>query len=194
MSLVDQFNEYNSDFEEITYNRNIIDSHIKKHKENNTLPDLNIVDKEAKKLINELRAEIEEVKKAIDNKMNGELEIQPMHDKKIIKKDENSSVSEREGFKKSKSFEKQLRTVNNKFKDKYYKIKSSKNYMKFLINKNIIKDKGKLQKLMMLSATILAVAIASGTMNILLLLAPVGFLIFRKLWRSMKHKLKLRKI
>ncbi|CDU17377.1 fam-b protein [Plasmodium yoelii] len=40
LSLVDQFNDCNDD-EEITNLRNIIDSQIKKHKESNTLPDLN---------------------------------------------------------------------------------------------------------------------------------------------------------
>ncbi|EAA19320.1 hypothetical protein [Plasmodium yoelii yoelii] len=86
LSLVDQFNDCNDD-EEITNLRNIIDSQIKKHKESNTLPDLNNVDKKTKKLIHGLHKEIEEFKKELDNKGDNELAIQPIHDKIIIKKE-----------------------------------------------------------------------------------------------------------
>ncbi|EUD74082.1 hypothetical protein YYG_00029 [Plasmodium vinckei petteri] len=77
-SFANQFNDYNYDEEEITNIRNAIDSHIKEHKENNTLPNLNNVDKKTKKLIYELQKELEYVKKEIDNIRNNELAIQPL--------------------------------------------------------------------------------------------------------------------
>ncbi|CAD2105366.1 fam-b protein [Plasmodium vinckei petteri] len=49
LSPSNQFNGYNDDDEEIKNLQNIIDSHITKHKENNTLPNLNNVDKKTKK-------------------------------------------------------------------------------------------------------------------------------------------------
>ncbi|SCL83026.1 Protein of unknown function (DUF2031), putative, partial [Plasmodium berghei] len=58
-----------------------------------------VEDSKTKKIINELRKELEEVKKELDNKRNDELAIQPIENKKIIKKDGNSSVSEHEDFK-----------------------------------------------------------------------------------------------
>ncbi|ETB56989.1 hypothetical protein YYC_05336 [Plasmodium yoelii 17X] len=94
LSLVSQFNDYNGGNKEIEYLRNIIYSHIKKRKESNTSFNLKNVDSKTKKLINKFRKELEELTKELDNKINGELAIQPIHDKIIIKKNENSSVSE----------------------------------------------------------------------------------------------------
>ncbi|ETB63238.1 hypothetical protein YYC_00077 [Plasmodium yoelii 17X] len=191
LNLVDQFNDCNDD-EEITNLRNIIDSHIKKHKESNTLPDLNNVDKKTKKLVNELRTELEEIKKELDNKMNGELAMQPINDKRIIKKDENSSVSEHEDFKQLESFEKKLRTKNDKFKVEYCEIKFSKKYMGLKINKKLTKKEEKLFKsLMVFSVIILLLMIASGTMKLLLLFAPAVLLIFRSCRRIRKYCFKL---
>ncbi|SCL88449.1 Protein of unknown function (DUF2031), putative, partial [Plasmodium chabaudi chabaudi] len=51
-SIANQFSDFDHD-EEMIRLRNIIDSHIKKHKENNTLPNLNNADKKTKKLIYE---------------------------------------------------------------------------------------------------------------------------------------------
>ncbi|VTZ71642.1 fam-b protein [Plasmodium yoelii] len=98
LSLANQFNECNDydDDEKMIFLRNTIDSHIKEHKENNTLPDLNNVDKKTKKIIRKLQKELEEVKKELDNKRNNEIEIQPIQDKTITKKDENNSVSKDE--------------------------------------------------------------------------------------------------
>ncbi|ETB57260.1 hypothetical protein YYC_05056 [Plasmodium yoelii 17X] len=48
--------------------------------------DLNTVDNKTRDIIHELRKELEEVKKELDNKRNDELEIQPIEDKKITKK------------------------------------------------------------------------------------------------------------
>ncbi|CAD2112567.1 fam-b protein [Plasmodium vinckei] len=47
-SLANQFNDCNDDDKEITNLRNAVDSHIKEHKESNTLPNLNTVDKKRK--------------------------------------------------------------------------------------------------------------------------------------------------
>ncbi|CDU17387.1 fam-b protein [Plasmodium yoelii] len=192
LSLANQFNDYDNDDEEMISIRNIIDSHIKKHKENNTLPDLNNVDKRTKKLIHGLHKEIEEFKKELDNKGDNELAIQPIHDKIIIKKDENSSVSEHEDFKQLKNSENILEINDDKFDDKYYEIKTSNNYKKFKINENIKKDKEKpLKKLLMVSFTILLAMIVSGTIKLLLILAPLGALIFRS-WRKVrKYSFKL---
>ncbi|SCL83656.1 fam-b protein, partial [Plasmodium berghei] len=104
LSLINQFNDDNDDDEEIIYLRNSIDSHIKMHEENNTLPDLKNVDKKTEQLIDELRKELEDVTKELDNKRSGAVAMQFLHDKRIIKKDENSSVSEHEDLKQLKIF------------------------------------------------------------------------------------------
>ncbi|EAA17479.1 hypothetical protein YYC_05595 [Plasmodium yoelii 17X] len=126
LSLANQFNDCNDGNKEIAYLRNIIDSHIKKHKETNTLLNLKNVDSKIKKLINKSRKELEKLAKELDNKMNGELAIQPIHDKRIIKKDENSSVSEHEDFKQLEN-------------DEYNEITSSSNCKKLKISRNLKK-------------------------------------------------------
>ncbi|VTZ70662.1 fam-b protein [Plasmodium chabaudi chabaudi] len=115
--LANQFNDCNDGDGEITKLRNDIDSHIKNHKENNTLPNLNNVDKKTKKLIYELQKEFEEVKKDLDNKRNGELETQPIQNKKIIKKDKNISVSKHERFKQWENYENALVSDDDSFED-----------------------------------------------------------------------------
>ncbi|CDU19171.1 hypothetical protein YYC_02086 [Plasmodium yoelii 17X] len=191
LNLVDQFNDCNGD-EEITKLRNIIDSQIKKHKESNTLPDLNNVDKKTKKLINELLTELEEVKKEIDNKRNDEMAIQPIQDKRITKKDENISVSEHEGFNQLENEGNFLETANNKFKDEYHKIKGNKQYRTFKINEDIKRDEvGTFRRAMMLAVTLFLVVIASGTMQLLLLVAPFGLIIYKKWKRIKKYSFKL---
>ncbi|EAA15180.1 hypothetical protein [Plasmodium yoelii yoelii] len=126
LNLANQFNEYNDDDKEIVYIRNAINSHIKKCKESNTLLNLKNVDIKAKKIINKFRKELEKLTKELDNKINDELGIQSIHDKIIIKKDENSSVSKHEDF---KQFE----------NDKYNEITSSSNYKKLKTNRNLKK-------------------------------------------------------
>ncbi|KEG02414.1 fam-b protein [Plasmodium vinckei vinckei] len=98
LSLVSQLNDHNDDDEVIKKIQNIIDSHINKHKESNTLPNLNNVDKKTKKLIYELRKELDEVKKEIDNIRNNKLAIQPIEDKRIVNRHEVVSVSNYEGL------------------------------------------------------------------------------------------------
>ncbi|SCL83935.1 Protein of unknown function (DUF2031), putative, partial [Plasmodium berghei] len=98
LSLASQLGDCVEGNKEIAHLRNIIDSHIKKHKGSSTSLDLKNVDSKTKKIIDDLRTELEEVKREIDNKRNGELAIHSIDDKIIIKKDENSSVSEHEDF------------------------------------------------------------------------------------------------
>ncbi|CAD2096378.1 Plasmodium exported protein, unknown function [Plasmodium vinckei brucechwatti] len=133
-SLVNQLNDCNDDDEEITNLRNAIDSHIKNHKENNTLPNLNNLDGKTKKLIYKIQKELNEAKKELDNIGNDELSIQPIQDKRVIKKNENN-----------------FEIDNNKFNNEYNEIKSINNYnilnkldLSILINKNIsyIEDLG----------------------------------------------------
>ncbi|VUC58736.1 fam-b protein [Plasmodium berghei ANKA] len=128
LNLASQLGDCVEGNKEIAHLRNIIDSHIKKHKGSSTSLDLKNVDSKTKKIINELRKELEEVKKELDNKRNDELAIQPIENKKIIKKDGNSSVSEHEDFK-------QLENNKNN------KIESSNCYMKSKLTKKIKKKK-----------------------------------------------------
>ncbi|CAD2093992.1 fam-b protein [Plasmodium vinckei brucechwatti] len=127
LDISNQFNDYNDSDEEITNRRNIINSHVKKHKGNNTLPNLNNVDNKTKKLIHELRKELEEVKKELDNKRNGELEIQLIQDKRIIKKGEHI-----------------LEAKYDNFKYEYDEIISSNNYEELKIDKKLKKEEKKL--------------------------------------------------
>ncbi|CDU18704.1 fam-b protein [Plasmodium yoelii] len=103
LSLANQINNYNDDNEEIIYIRNAIDSHIKEHEENNTLPDLNSLDKRTKKLIIKLRKELEEVKNELYNIGNSE----------ITKTDENNSVSEGEDYNQLENEVNSLETEHN---------------------------------------------------------------------------------
>ncbi|EUD69907.1 hypothetical protein YYG_04781 [Plasmodium vinckei petteri] len=75
-----QFDLY--DFYQSTSN-----SHIKKHKENNTLPNLNNADEKTRNLIYKLQKELKETKRKLDNIKNDELSIQPIQDKRVIKID-----------------------------------------------------------------------------------------------------------
>ncbi|ETB63547.1 hypothetical protein YYC_00003 [Plasmodium yoelii 17X] len=120
LSLVNQLNDYDDD-EEMMFLRNTIDSHIKEHKENNTLPDLNNVDKKTKKIIRKLQKELEEVKKELDNKRNNEIAIRPKNNKKITKKDENNSVSNDEDSTELENEGNSLKAKNNRILKKVIK-------------------------------------------------------------------------
>ncbi|CAD2096412.1 fam-b protein [Plasmodium vinckei lentum] len=170
LSLANQFSDYNDDDKEIIHLRNIINSHVKMHKESNTTPNLNNVDEKTKKLIYELRKEIEEAKKELDNKRNGELSIQPIQDKIVIKKNENI-----------------FEIDEDKFDDKYNKIKSSNYYEKSKkISKYKTSKKNLIIKVMLLIATFFVI-IASGIMKLLLLLTPCVLFIFYK-WRKINKR------
>ncbi|CXI37634.1 fam-b protein [Plasmodium berghei] len=181
LSLADQFNDCNDSNKEIAYLRNIIDSHIKKHKGSNTSLDLKNVDSKTKKIINGLRKELEELKKQIADKTNGELAIQPIDDKMIVKKDGNSSVSEHEDFKKFEINE------NNK-------ITSNNHHIKLVFNKKIRKE---VIKATLSYFTFLTIAISipiTGLFSLTILLIPSGLSIFFFICRLIKCIFKLEKI
>ncbi|SCM06076.1 fam-b protein [Plasmodium chabaudi chabaudi] len=164
-SLANQFSDYIDD-KEITHLRNAIDSHVKKHEEKNALPNLNNVDNKTKKLIHELRKELEEVKKKLYNKRNGELEIQPIENKRIIKKDGNI-----------------LEIKCDHFKYEYNEIISNNNYEELKNNRKLKKAEKKLiMGGLSLIGSFFAIA-ASGQVYLLLLLAPSLVLIFKS-WRK----------
>ncbi|CDU16368.1 hypothetical protein YYC_05064 [Plasmodium yoelii 17X] len=133
LSLANQLNDYNDDNEEIKFLRNAIDSHIKKHEENNTLPDINSLDKRTKKLILKLRKELEEVKKELDNIGDSEITIKQILDKRITKTDENNSVSEGENYN-------QLENEVNSLETEYNQVDLSSN--------NHFENKKKLNKML----------------------------------------------
>ncbi|CAD2112220.1 fam-b protein [Plasmodium vinckei] len=183
-SLVRQFNDYN-DEDEIENLRNSIDSHIKKHKENNTLPNLNNVDEKTKKLIHELQKELEETKKELDNIRNGELSIQPIQDKRLIKRDENISVSEHEGT--------TLETEYYNFEDEYNEITSSDCYNKIKIDKNDKKLYKKFFKKWLVLSVSYLVIISSGAWNLIILLIPHTVSVIKSLCKNIKISSKLQK-
>ncbi|CAD2095009.1 Plasmodium exported protein, unknown function [Plasmodium vinckei] len=131
VSLANEFSDYIDNDKKITNLRNIIDSSIKKHKGSNTSPNLNNVDKKTKELIYELQKELEEVKKELDNIRNYKIIIQPIQNKRMIIKGENTSVSEHEDFG-------QLKNRGNLLDRKHNEVvSSSKNELK---NNNNDKD------------------------------------------------------
>ncbi|CAD2099558.1 fam-b protein [Plasmodium vinckei lentum] len=167
-NLANQFNDCNDNDEEIINLRNAIDSHIKNHKENNTLPNLNNVDEKTKKKIHKLQKELEEVKKELDNIRNGEIPIQPIQEKGIIKMDDNISVSD------------------------YEEDISEKRRKKANITKNLEKEKMKLFKQSLLLVVGALVIVGSGAMKLLLLLAPLGLLMCKTWDKISIYRCKLR--
>ncbi|CAD2085017.1 fam-b protein [Plasmodium vinckei lentum] len=100
LDFANAFNDYNDDDdEEMACLLNMIDSHVNKNKENNTIFNLNNVSEETKKIIYELQKELEEAKKELDNIRNAKLEIQPIQDKKTTEQDEYNYISEHEDIK-----------------------------------------------------------------------------------------------
>ncbi|CDU17124.1 fam-b protein [Plasmodium yoelii] len=148
LSLANQLNEYNDDDEEMIYIQSATYSHVNMHNENNTLPDLNNVDNKTTKLIDELRKELEKVKKELDNKRNSEIAIQPIQDKIITKKYENISVSEHEYFNQLENEGNWLEIKYDHFEAEYNKIKSSNNYNEFKITGKLKKhEKSRFKKM-----------------------------------------------
>ncbi|SCL89804.1 Protein of unknown function (DUF2031), putative [Plasmodium chabaudi adami] len=174
LSLANQFSDCDGDDEEITNLRNIIDSHLKKHKENNALPNLNKVDKKTRRLIHELQKELEGVKKELDNIRNDKLEIQPIQDKRIIKRDENMFVSEHENFRK-------LENEHNWIDS------SSKNELKN--NPEMKKDIKKFFKKALLLSGFFLVLLISPALSFLILLIPNLFDVAKNMWKFVKFKL-----
>ncbi|SCL81354.1 fam-b protein [Plasmodium berghei] len=180
LNLASQLGDCVEGNKEIAHLRNIIDSHIKKHKGSSTSLDLKNVDSKTKKKINELRKELEEVKKELDNKRNDELAIQPIENKKIIKKDGNSSVSEHEDFK-------QLENNKNN------KIESSNCYMKSKLTKKIKKEENKFILSYLIFVAVGVSAPITGVFSLFILLIPSGFSMFFFFCRLIESSSKLKK-
>ncbi|CAD2098129.1 fam-b protein [Plasmodium vinckei] len=206
-SLANQFSDYNDADDEIAKLQNIIDSHIKKHRESNTTPNLNNADEETKKIIHELRKELEEAKKELDNISINELEIQPIHDKRKLKKDENMSVSEHENFKQSENYENMsvsehenfkqsenyeniLESENDNFENKYHEIASSDIYKEIEINKNPKKKLKKNSKNGAMGIVGFSKIIDSKSWHLALLVTPNVFSVIKDSWKKFKFHFK----
>ncbi|VTZ80299.1 fam-b protein [Plasmodium yoelii] len=185
LSLANQLNEYNDydDDKEISFLRNTIDSHIKKHQENNTLPDINSLDKKTKKVIRKLQKELEEVKKELNNKSNSEMTTK-LTQEEITKTDENNSVSEDEDFNQLENEVNTLETENNQID----------------FSNNNFKDKQKLKKMVKgliirgLLIVLFSLAIAlSGFINITFVIIGIGISIetIIKFYQCVKLALKV---
>ncbi|EUD71224.1 hypothetical protein YYG_03279 [Plasmodium vinckei petteri] len=182
LSLANQFSDYIDDDDEIKNLRNIIDSRIKKNKEKNTLPNLNNVDEKTRNLIYELQKELEEVKKELDNIRNDKIPTQPIQNKRMIIKGENTSVSEHDDFG-------QLKNRGNLLDRKHNEVVSS--------SKNELKNNSETKKLvvnflkkcLLLSAAFLALFI-SPALSFLLLIMPNLFDITNNIWKFIKLQFK----
>ncbi|CAD2085930.1 fam-b protein [Plasmodium vinckei lentum] len=195
LSLANQFSDYIGDDndEEMIRLRNIIDSNITKHKESNTLPNLNNVDKKTKKLIYELQKELEEAKKELDNIRNNELAIQPIQDKRIIKKDENIPVSEHESFKQLENSENILEIGNYNFEDEYNEITSSDFYKKMKCDK---KSKKQIKKNFINFAIFIigfAAVVASESWYLVFLWTPQILSMIKNNWEGFKYRINMLK-
>ncbi|CAD2106261.1 fam-b protein [Plasmodium vinckei lentum] len=196
LSLANQFSDCNDDGgddEGIKNIRNIINSRVKKNKESNTFPNLNNVDKRTRKLIYKLQKEIEEAQKELDNMRNGQLEIHPIQDKRIIKKYENNSLSEHEAFKQIENHENILETEHDNFEDEYNEITSRNFYKKLKIVKNYKKSSNKLVKNCAMFIVGGLAIVASGGVFLLILLIPYIFSIIKKSWKIAKLKSEISK-
>ncbi|VEV57129.1 fam-b protein [Plasmodium vinckei vinckei] len=179
LSLANQLNDCNND-KEMACLRNMIDSHVQNHRESNTLPNLNNVDEETKKVIHELQKELEKVKKELDKKEDKELVTQTIQNKKIIKNDENVSESKHEYFKKSKIKGKMLKGIHN--------LLSSSDNNELNINSEIKKIRKKIfVKIMLLFGFSLAFIITGGLLvPIIILISLTAYDIFKKMKKLSK--------
>ncbi|CDU15840.1 fam-b protein [Plasmodium yoelii] len=189
LSLVNQFN----DNDELIYIRNTINSQIRKHKKKNTLPNLNNVDKKTKKLIDELQKELE-VKKELGNKRDYKLIIQPIYDKRIIKKDENNSVSEHENFRELENYENNLGSENYNFDSEYIDVTLSNDYKKLKIKRKLKKKNISLLKKFAIFMLSHIVVVASGGGYLILLAIPCTISLFKKCWEILKLAIKQSKL
>ncbi|CAD2105719.1 hypothetical protein YYG_01144 [Plasmodium vinckei petteri] len=191
LSLANQFSDYigDDDDEEMIRLRNIIDSNITKHKECNTLPNLNNVDKKTKKLIHELQKEIKEAKKELGNIRNNELTIQPIQDKIIIKKDENIHVSEHKDFKQLENSENIVKIENYNFEDEYNEIISSDIYKEIKIAK---KSKKEIKKIIMNWVILMigcVIGIVSASWYFLILCIPQMVSMVKSYFKGHKYRI-----
>ncbi|CAD2091031.1 fam-b protein [Plasmodium vinckei lentum] len=148
LSVVNQLIEHNCNDGDIVVLPFIINIFVKNQGESDTLPDLNSFDIITKMLIHAHQKELEKLKKELDNLWDCELEIQLIHDKKMLKKDKNISVSKPEHFKQlknkgisSKEEDNKIDPSSNTELDDKAKLKKLKNKAKTLgfIYSNILK-------------------------------------------------------
>ncbi|VEV57592.1 fam-b protein [Plasmodium vinckei vinckei] len=192
LNLVNQFNDCNDD-KEIIHLRNIINSHVKKYKESNTLPNLNNVDKKTKKLIYKLQKEFEEAEKEIDNIRNDELAIKPIQDKRITKKDENISLLEHEDFKELENYE-NISKSKYDFESEYNEITSSIRYKKIQIYENMKKIYQKFIKNSIMFCVGGFMVVSLGVYNsIILPILYMGYMV-KKMWKLLKLDIKKDKL
>ncbi|VEV54739.1 fam-b protein [Plasmodium vinckei vinckei] len=190
LDFVNVYNAYNDDDKEMACLLNMINSHVNKNKENNTLPNLNNISEEAKKLIYELQNELEEAKKELENLRNGKLEIQPIQDKNITEQDEYNSVSEHEGIKQLENEENFLEIKGDNFEDKYCEIISSNNYKKIKTNQKLIESG---RKCIMASLTYIVsciLYISAGWSGFTIMHVPYIASIFIKWYKFIKLEIK----
>ncbi|CAD2106402.1 fam-b protein [Plasmodium vinckei brucechwatti] len=195
LSLANQFSDCNDDDdddddESIKNIRNIINSRVKKNKGSNTFLNLNNLDKKTRNLIYKLQKELEEAQKELDNMRNGELEIQPTQDKRIINKYENNSVSEQEDIKQLKNYENILEAEHNHFECVYNHITSNNGYNTFKIDKDIIKLGGKVIKKAILYVVCFVIIVSTGGKLLLLLLAPYLYSIIKNVRKIVDLEIK----
>ncbi|EUD71227.1 hypothetical protein YYG_03282 [Plasmodium vinckei petteri] len=191
-SLISQFNDCNDGDDKIANLRSAIDSHIKKHKENNTSPNLNNADKKTKNLIYELQKELDEAKKEFDNIRSNELAIQPIQDKRVIKTDGNISVSEHEDFKQFENYENILEIGNYNFEDEYNEIISNDIYEQIKIRKKIKKEALKAAINWVIGGIGFFLVMTSGSWPLTLLMMPNMFSVFTSYWKIFKIRNKLK--
>ncbi|SCM19553.1 fam-b protein [Plasmodium chabaudi chabaudi] len=189
-NFANQFNDCNDD-DEIANLRKAISSHIRKHKEKKELSNLNPVDKKAIKIIYEMQKEFEKFEKEIDIKRNSELAIQPIHDIRIIKKDENNSVLEHENFKQLENYENILEINDDEFDNYYNQITSRANYKEFINDINLKKGKAHtFKKVMSLTAVFLGLCISGGVCLIAVCM-PHGLYKAKKYWDTINLRRKI---
>ncbi|VEV54530.1 fam-b protein [Plasmodium vinckei vinckei] len=183
LSRANQFSDYIGNDKEIKNLRNIIDSRIKEHKGIDTSPNLNNVDEKKKKLIYELRKEIEKAQKEFENVRNSELGILPIQNKRITKKDGNISILE---CKDSKKFEKEgnfLEGKDDSFEDEYNEIILRNNYKESKHNRKFTKILKKIFKMLGIATTFLAIILSGGLIiPFILLITQDSFDEFMKRW------------
>ncbi|CAD2099588.1 fam-b protein [Plasmodium vinckei brucechwatti] len=191
LSLVNQFSDYIGD-DEIPNLRNAINSHIKGHKENNRFPNLNNVDRKTKNLIYELQKELEEAKKELDNIRSNELATQPIQDKRVIKTDENISVSEHEDFKQFENYENILEIGNYNFEDEYNEIISNDTYEQIKIRKKIKRESIKAIINWVIGGIGFFLVMTSGSFSLTLPMMPNMFSVITSYWKIFKARNKLK--
>ncbi|SCL92244.1 fam-b protein [Plasmodium chabaudi adami] len=134
--------------------QNIIDPYIEKDNENDTLPNLDNIDEEKKKLIYELRKEIEEEQKKFASTRNNRLAMYSIQNRSITKMDDNNYISEQNNY--------NLENEGNGFEAEDNEIISRDNYMESKNNGKFKKTLKKILRVMGMVATTLAIILSGG--------------------------------